>query len=347
MSTLKVINLQHPSYANNNVVLDANGNMTCTGTVVGGTTTGFRNKIINGNFDVWQRGTSGTYSTAAYTVADRWLWISDGTSSNTITISRQSFTVGQTEVPDNPKYYMQVAYGIMGTPSNYIRTNIEGVGTLAGQTATFSFWAKCASGTVAAGAGYQQEFGTGGSPSAGVYPSWTAFTITSTWTKYTFNFNIGSISGKTLGTNNDDKLNVLVGFPTNAAGTVLFSQMQLEAGSIATRFETKPVARELALCQRYFQIYSQPMLRGVCTGPGAGRMGMTLPVVMRAAPTAVVGALPIYDGTATTTVSSVQVAYLATDHVEFDFVLAATLNANRPCMVYTSGSTTMTLSAEV
>ena len=51
----------------------------------------FRNKIINGNFDYWQRGTS--FSSGGYG-ADRFYMSNNGT---TFTVSRQAFTLGQTE----------------------------------------------------------------------------------------------------------------------------------------------------------------------------------------------------------------------------------------------------------
>jgi hypothetical protein len=62
-----------------------------------------RNKIINGNFDVWQRGTS--FSALGYG-ADRWR--SYYTGGTTTVYSQQSFTLGQTDVPDNPEFYARL-----------------------------------------------------------------------------------------------------------------------------------------------------------------------------------------------------------------------------------------------
>ena len=62
-----------------------------------------RNKIINGNFDVWQRGTS--FSASGY-CADRWR--SYYTGGTTTVFSQQSFTLGQTDVPDNPEFYARL-----------------------------------------------------------------------------------------------------------------------------------------------------------------------------------------------------------------------------------------------
>ena len=65
-----------------------------------------RNYLINGNFDVWQRGTSFAAMTQSYTnyQADRWQITPSGNSA-VMTVSRQAFTAGQTDVPNNPLYY--------------------------------------------------------------------------------------------------------------------------------------------------------------------------------------------------------------------------------------------------
>ena len=121
----------------------------------------FRNKIINGNFDYWQRGTS--TSTAGYQ-SDRWYTNATG---STFTTSRQAFTLGQTAVPNEPTYFHRTVVTTSAGAGNFcdVYQLIESVRTLAGQTATLSFWAKAdASKNMAVE--FQQYFGTTGSPSA-------------------------------------------------------------------------------------------------------------------------------------------------------------------------------------
>jgi hypothetical protein len=117
---------------------------------------GRKNYIINGNFDIWQRGTSVTGGYGA----DRWTFDLSGA---TGTFAQGTFTVGQTDVPNNPKFYGNVT--ITGADNNArIEQKIEDVNTLAGETITISFWAKYTSNAPTsfniAGA---QDFGSGGS----------------------------------------------------------------------------------------------------------------------------------------------------------------------------------------
>jgi len=56
---------------------------------------------------------------------------------------------------------------------------IEDVRTFAGQTVTYSFWAKASTGTPNIGVAMQQNFGSGGSPSSEVMTSPAVQAITS------------------------------------------------------------------------------------------------------------------------------------------------------------------------
>lgn len=233
----------------------------------------FRNKLINGGFDIWQRGTSQT--TSGYGSDDRWL---NGHAGSTKTSSRQTFTLGQTDVPGNPTYFARTVVTLAGSPatSDYVlkRQNIEYVKTLAGQTATLSFWAK-ADAPKNMAVEFCQVFGTGGSPSAQINSiSVTTFALTSSWKYFTATVNLPSISGKTLGTNGDDYVQMNFWLSAGAdfnsrnnsvgqqAGTFDMANVQLEAGPQATPFEQRPVSTELSLCERYFALQSAAMLNG-------------------------------------------------------------------------------------
>jgi len=237
----------------------------------GSTLLGRKNAIINGNFDVWQRGTSQTAD--GYGSADRWYY-NRGTSTQSVT--QEAFTVGQTDVPNNPKYYSRNVVTTASTAGSlvvYIQ-NIEGVETFAGETVTLSFYAKAdASKNIAVE--FSQNFGTGGSPSSEVTAiGVTTVALTTSWAKYTVTVDVPSISGKTLGTDANDYLRVLLWLEAgsdfnartnslgNQSGTFDIAQVQLEAGSVATPFERRSYGEELALCQRYYERLS-------CTNTGS------------------------------------------------------------------------------
>jgi hypothetical protein len=212
-----------------------------------------KNKVINGDFNVWQRGTTFT-SQYAY-VSDRWVYYQNGSGAVT-TSSQQTFTPGNTISGYEPSFFLRVNQTTAGTgaTTNSILTNLEDVRLFAGQTATISFWAKAGSGTPSITPGMFQTFGTGGS--AQVATSYTAIPITTSWARYTQTISIPSISGKTIGTNSYVTLNLAI--PVNTVQTIDFWGVQLEAGSTATAFQTATgtLQGELALCQRYYQRYT-------------------------------------------------------------------------------------------
>ena len=204
---------------------------------------GRRNLIINGGFQVWQRSTS--FSGNEYT-ADRWY---AGLSGATATISQQSFTVGQTDVPGEPEYYLR--FNVTGANDNVkIQQPIEDVRTAAGQTVTLSFWIKSTSAPTSLTPRFQQNFGSGGSTA--VNTDGTTITgITSSWQKIERQVTIPSISGKTIGSSSYFLLQLFN--PNNETFDFDIANVQVELGNVATPFEHRSYGEELALCQRYYQ----------------------------------------------------------------------------------------------
>ena len=209
----------------------------------------FRNYIINGQFQVWQRATtSGSTTSDGYLAADRWRTSASGA---TYTFSRQEFTLGQTDVPSHPTYFGRFAV-TTGDDHVNIHTRIEDVERIQGQV-TLSFWAK---GSNPAGGEIQinrtQQFGSGGS--ADVQAEIDTFTVDGTWTKKTFTFTLPSISGKTIGGGSYLGIDFRqpAGDDGSAAWTLDITNVQLELGATATDFEMRSYGDELARCQRYF-----------------------------------------------------------------------------------------------
>jgi hypothetical protein len=264
----------------------------------------FRNRIINGNFDIWQRGES--QQSSGYGSADRWFNFHNG---STKTASQQAFTVGQTDVPGNPKYYLHHEVSSVAGAGNYCGTHqrIEGVQTLAGQTATVSFWAKADSNKSIA-TEFIQDFGTGGSPSPSsivVGIGATTHNLTTSWQKFTATVSIPSISGKTIGSDGNDFIRSLfwfeagsdfnsrlnsLGQPNNGTTyEVDIAQVQLEEGTVATPFEHRPYGVELSLAQRYYQKIIASKLytlygHGGSIAQNLMEVTINLPVSMRSIP---------------------------------------------------------------
>ena len=212
-------------------------------------TTSGKNKVINGDFGIWQRGTSFTTGSSAYVfLADRWRTYFYG--SNTTNASQQTFTPGTAPVAGyEGQYFLRIS---SSSGQIYLEQQIEDVRTFAGQTVTLSFWAKQATGAASTlGTTLVQYFGSGGS--AGVSTTiLSGQTTTTGWTRFTGTATVPSISGKTIGTGSYLSLQIANGSLNNNFD---IWGVQLEAGSTATPFQTATgtIQGEFAACQRYYQ----------------------------------------------------------------------------------------------
>jgi len=228
-----------------------------------------KNKIINGDFEVWQRGTSFTPNGSTTYTADRTSCFWNGTP--TITVSRQSFTPGTAPVTGyEGEYFYRFAQTVAGTGMTYCAAYwqpIEDVRTFAGQTITISFWAKAdAARTLAINP--SQLFGSGGS--SAIYPGGQSITLTTSWARYSATFVMPSIAGKTIGAGS--YLACSLEPALNTVQTIDLWGVQVEAGNVATPFQTASgsIGGELALCQRYCEkSYEQATAPGTATGVGS------------------------------------------------------------------------------
>lgn len=256
---------------------------------------GLKNKLVNGGFDLWQRGTS--FTATGYT-ADRWRSFLGTGGAPAATISRQAHTVGQTDVPDEPQYFLrhdQTALASSTRPSEEQR--IESVRILAGQTAIVSFYAK-ASKAITVRSSLTQHFGTGGAPSSDVADiGGTDHSITTSWKRFTNKITVTSISGKTIGTAGNDYLKLIFELPLSDTYQFDVSHVQIEAGNAATAFENRPLSDELALAQRYYtktfeqgtapaqSVGTPNVLVTIADDAGDFVISWAYPVLMRASPT--------------------------------------------------------------
>ena len=242
----------------------------------GGPLAGMRNRIINGEMLVDQRGTSfPAVANGTYTL-DRWGWGQTG--SMVCTVSRSSDAPNDTFQTSLKVDVTTADTSITAGDYAVISQRIEGVNVrdLIGTTFTLSFWAKspktgihCVvfrnAGPAAPDRSYIKEYTittantweyktitvTGGLITAGTW-DW----INGLGLDVGFTFACGSTfqttadawqTGNFIATAN--QVNVM----DNTANDFFVTGVQLEPGSVATPFERRPFGTELALCQRYYQ----------------------------------------------------------------------------------------------
>jgi hypothetical protein len=210
-----------------------------------------KNKIINGDMSVWQRGINLTVSAQNQFLADRWKVNYSVALPTSWAISQQSFTAGTAPVAGyEGTFFMRSAITTIGSAASCrLVQPIEDVRTFAGQTVTLSFWAKADSSRTIV-AYLTQNFGSGGS--ASVNTSLESVAVTTGWVRYTRTWTLASIAGKTIGTANS--LEVRLQNP-DTASTIDYWGVQLEYGAKMTPFQTASggsIQGELAMCQRYF-----------------------------------------------------------------------------------------------
>ena len=203
-----------------------------------------RNVVTNGAMQIWQRGVSQT--TTGYGCVDRF----KNSVSGTVTFSQET-----TGLPSGFVYALKWTTGAAtsyGQSRQFIET--ENVKALRGETLTASAYVKV-SGDYSGIATWEIAYSTGGDVSG------------STWIGITES---NVISASASDASSDYKrISCNVTIPANAVGiyvgivpsvvqasgvTCSITGVQLEVGTV-TPFEHRSYGQELALCQRYFQVY--------------------------------------------------------------------------------------------
>jgi hypothetical protein len=252
---------------------------------------GFRNVLINGDMQVWQRGTSGSVGgTVAYT-ADRW---------QSITFAGGTMNWSQVSSPSTPigsRYSLRIQRpnAATSTASMNIAYSCETVDSLsfAGKPVVFSFYARCGANFSAASSALNVQVRTGTGTDQSILNTGftgstnivdTTATLTTSWQRFQFFATAGS---------SITQIGVLLYFtPVGTAGAAdhfEITGVQLEQNLQPTPFEQRPIGVELALCQRYYQRYTAT---GTDQAFASGTMfnsttplGPLLFSVMRSAPT--------------------------------------------------------------
>ena len=190
-----------------------------------------RNLIHNSLFNVQQRGTGPWTADGSYT-ADRWQL--------NVTGDTASISVVQTGTPsstydDSLVWALQNVFTGTSGASAFTRLvqKVEKILRVTGKTVILSFYAS-ASAPIKIGCNLYQYFGTGGTPSAGslVQATGVAFNLTTSFQRFSATFSIPSAQGKTLGTNGDDFLEVLIGYSAGANGSPSYGNIGVQSGTV-------------------------------------------------------------------------------------------------------------------
>ncbi len=205
------------------------------------------NEIDNSSFDLWERGTS---FTATGATANRWkLTLGAGAA---VTVSRAAHTVGTARGVG--RYYLRFNRTTTGSGASTLSQYIDDVRVLAGRRIVVSLEARSDVDPNEIRIWLRQYFGTGGSPSADVDSAISTRVIDVSFGRYNIVIDVPSITGKTIGSNEDSASILIFELPT-AAGVcfVDFDAVKLEVGSVPTAFVPTPLALEKERCARWFE----------------------------------------------------------------------------------------------
>lgn len=266
------------------------------------------NYIINGNFDIWQRGTSQT--TTGYGSDDRWVNANEG---STKTHSRQVFGVGGvfSDGTLTPQFFSRTIVSSVTGANNACNKQIrlEDVTLLAGRKVTLAFYAR-ADAPRSISVEFGQIFGTGGSPSENVLGIGVEkISLTNTFQRYVIKCELPSVLGKVLGTDNNSATQINFWFDAGSnfnsrtdslghqSGTFDIACISLVEGDVDIKPIPRSYGEELSLCQRYYnKVFPGRVNSFGLQGYNSAASNISVPYVystrMRAVPfTSVVGSI--------------------------------------------------------
>ena len=314
---------------------------------------GRKNLIINGGFDVWQRGTSIALTASSF-LADRFRHSLAGATTARFTVSKS--TDAPTGFSNSVKWDCTTALATMDADDAiYDDYKFEGqdvqhlaYGEAGAKTITLSFWVKsnktgtyvvwfympdgtrhsAITYTVDTADTWEKKTGTitgnttqliSNASTAGLYVRFV-YAAGSTYTSGT------QVTSWVTNTNADRYAAQTVNLADSTANYINITAVQLELGSVATDFEHRSYGEELALCQRYY--YKAPtngddLFIMVGVSVTVGEIAIFPPVSMRTTPSAILNdASPYWEshpwnavGNNAINISSLNVGHISQDGV--------------------------------
>lgn len=220
----------------------------------GGSISGMRNVLINGDMRISQRGQTFANPPSIYTL-DRWIIAADNAAG-------LSYSVEATAAAQDKLDYSALAGATRLLRCNVstkglstyidVKQPIEGVGTLQGKQITVSLLHRFSTTAKNISVHYIQNFGGGGSTTISGQLGVSQLGSNSVeFVAISFTGVIPSIAGKTIGPNSSITIVIRVATPENSEFFDI-TDVQAELGSVPSVFERRPYGLELMLCRRYY-----------------------------------------------------------------------------------------------
>ena len=231
---------------------------------------GFKNYIINGNFDIWQRGT-GPFTNFNYG-ADRWIVYND-------TATMSSSSTSSNGVQKRIAHIQNVTAG-KGFLGQAIELPLVGFGHPFVVGKKFTVSVRYSSTTKIRPLLIFRNGVVGANPveldSSMTSPAYKGGSGVDETVSWTF-----TVDGTAASTNTCLVLSLIA--ESNASHVYMY-QVQLEEGSVATPFEHRPYGLELSLCQRYYQVFNLGLYNNLSITTTLGG-AISFPTPMRVIPT--------------------------------------------------------------
>lgn len=208
-----------------------------------------KNRLINGAFQVWQRGKAGVIGKAngnpeSAFGPDRWMIYSP---KNTV-CNWSQLPLEQDANINEAKFALRLSRQGEGQGWN-LSQRIENVETLAGGKVTVSFYMKT-SVPHTCGVILRQNFGVNSTePNVDVG---TTVELTTVYKKYVVTLELGGVVNKNKGVANDFLEVIFASWGAGAHYTDI-TNVQIETGSVATPYDYRTYQEEHRACLRYFE----------------------------------------------------------------------------------------------
>lgn len=220
--------------------------------------------LINGDFGIWQRGSTLPAETGFRFGPDMWAVNSTG---SRVAVHRERFLPSQTDVPGNPNYHVGITVHSIAGSGNYARFGqpIEDVRRYAGETVTWSFHAKSDTSKNIA-IELRQFFGSGSPSTKSCSNGVQKIALTTQWQRFDIVIDVASVVGKEIGPAGDDCLQAVFWLDAGSShdsrtdclghqsGLFEFAQCGLAGGDHSGSMgylKPRPIYERIAECERY------------------------------------------------------------------------------------------------